>query len=104
MTRWERFHQGVNSGSSVNTKALLMLALMISVVGSPLTFPVSADVEDIEILETAINPANNHTYYLLSASSWTDAAEVARGLDGFLVTVNDAEENQWMFDTYLDRT
>ena len=79
-----------------------MLALMITVVASPLTMPVSADVEDIEILETANNPANNHTYYLLSASSWTDAAEVARGLDGFLVTVNDAEEDQWLYDTFAN--
>ena len=36
----------------------------------------------------------------LSESSWTVAAQVARGLDGFLVTVDDAEENQWVFDTF----
>ena len=35
----------------------------------------------IHILHTAVNPSNNHTYHLLSASSWEDAAEAANGLD-----------------------
>ena len=34
---------------------------------------------DIEVLDTKVNPANNHTYHLLSASSWTEAAQAARG-------------------------
>ena len=67
---------------------------MLLVSASPfLTTSAAADIEDIEILETAINPANNHTYHLLSASSWSDAASVARSLDGFLVTIDDAEED-----------
>ena len=37
---------------------------------------------------------------MLSASSWSDAASVARSLGGFLVTVDDAEEDQWLFDTF----
>jgi hypothetical protein len=49
--------------------------------------------QDVQVLTTAVNPANNHTYHLLSESSWDVAAEVARGLDGFLVTIDDAEEN-----------
>ena len=51
-------------------------------------------------MDTAVNPANNHTYHLLSASSWEDAANAARGLNGFLSTVDDAQENQWLFDTF----
>ena len=68
---------------------------------APMTIPASADNSTgIEIIETAINPANNNTYHLLSASSWSDAAEAARGLDGFLVTVNDADEDQWLYETF----
>ena len=58
------------------------------------------NVEDIEVIRTEVNPANNHTYHLLSASSWSEAAEAARGLDGFLVTVNDAQEHDWIFETF----
>ena len=86
---------------TVNRKAILMISLMLMVVASPLSNSAQAsEIEDIEILETVVNPANNHTYHLLSASSWTDAALVARSLDGFLVTVDDAEEDQWLFDTF----
>ncbi len=57
-------------------------------------------MQEIEVLDTAINPGNNHTYHLLSASSWSDAASVARSLGGFLVTIDDADEDQWIFDTF----
>ena len=68
---------------------------------SPLLTTVDAEnTTGIEVLETAVNPANNHTYHLLSASSWEDAANAARGLNGFLITVDDAQENQWVFDTF----
>ncbi|MGB0603149.1 MAG: hypothetical protein ACPGNS_06095, partial [Candidatus Poseidoniaceae archaeon] len=56
----------------------------------------ASEIEDIEVLQTVVNPANNHTYHLLSASSWSDAASVARSLGGFLVTVDDADEDQWL--------
>ena len=85
----------------MNSKALIITALMLLVTASPLvTSTTAADLEDIVVLETAVNPANNHTYHLLSASSWSDAASVARSLDGFLVTIDDAEEDQWIFDTF----
>ena len=85
----------------VNRKAILLTALMLLVSASPFVTTSSADeVQDIEVLETAINPGNNHTYHLLSASSWSDAASVARSLGGFLVTIDDSEEDQWIFDTF----
>ena len=56
----------------------------------------------IEVLHTSINPNNNKTYHLLSEGSWSDSAEVARALDGFLTTVDDALENQWIFDTFAN--
>ncbi len=49
----------------VNRKAILLTALMLLVSASPFVTTSSAnDVQDIEVLETAINPGNNHTYPL----------------------------------------
>ncbi|MBG45245.1 MAG: hypothetical protein CMB76_01845 [Euryarchaeota archaeon] len=85
----------------VNRKAILLTALMLLVSASPFVTTSSAnEVQEIEVLDTAINPGNNHTYHLLSASSWSDAASVARSLGGFLVTIDDADEDQWIFDTF----
>jgi hypothetical protein len=82
-------------------ESLLTLLLLVLVGFGPLTMVASADNSTgIEILETVVNPANNNTYYLLSASSWSDAAEAARGLDGFLVTVDDAAEDLWLYETF----
>lgn len=87
--------------ASVNRKAILLASLMLIVSASPIINPVSAnEIEEIEVLQTVVNPANNHTYHLLSASSWSDAASVARSLGGFLVTVDNAEEDDWLFDTF----
>ena len=81
------------------TVTVLLLFFLSSL--SPLFSTVEAEnATGIEILDTAINPENNHTYHLLSASSWEDAANAARGLDGFLTTINDGAENQWVFDTF----
>jgi hypothetical protein len=85
----------------MKAQAVLVLSLFFLSSVSPLFL--SAEAENstgIEILETAVNPENNHTYHLLSASSWEDAADAARGLDGFLTTINDEAENQWVFDTF----
>ena len=82
-------------------KALPIVILFLLVSASPFLTQTSAEsVSEIEIIQTAVNPSNNHTYHLLSASSWTDAAVVARSLDGFLVTVDDAEEDAWLFETF----
>ena len=86
---------------NVNRKAILLTALFLMVSASPFINSSSAnEIEEIEVLQTTVNPGNNHTYHLLSASSWSDAASVARSLGGFLVTVDDAEEDQWLFDTF----
>jgi len=63
--------------------------------------PVSAEsqIEDM-VLATEVNPKNGHTYHLLKSSSWTEAASMARSLDGFLVTVDDVEENTWILETF----
>ena len=84
-------------------KAVLLVGLFLISLASPLTLTTSADGhggEGMGILHTAVNPANNNTYHLLTASSWEDAASYARSLDGFLVTIDDEMENTWLFDTF----
>ena len=82
-------------------ESVLTLLLLVMVGFGPMTMVASADNSTgIEIIETVINPANNNTYYLLSASSWSDAADAARGLDGFLATVDNAAEDQWLYETF----
>ena len=77
--------------------ALMLVASTLLVFASP----IQADVtEDITILHTAVNPENNKTYHLLSASSWEDAAFRARSLDGYLTTIDSDLENTWVFDTF----
>ena len=46
------------------------------------------------------NPANGHWYYLLEADYWTNAEAQAVQLGGHLVTINDAAENAWVFNTF----
>jgi len=42
-----------------------------------------------------------HTYYMLqTSSSWTEAEAAAVTLGGHLVTINDAEEDAWLFGTF----
>ena len=69
----------------MNHKAVSLAVLFLMVSLSPIVQTTSAnEIEDIEVLQTVVNPANNHTYHLLSASSWSDAASVARSLGRIL--------------------
>src|SRR5262245_47734042 len=52
------------------------------------------------VLDSAINPANGHRYYLLSNSTWTDAQSAAIALGGNLVTINDRGENSWVWNRW----
>lgn len=52
------------------------------------------------ILDTAVNPANNHVYYLLANSNWTDAQNAAIGIGGNLATINNLLENNWVWDRW----
>ena len=47
-----------------------------------------------------LNPANNHYYYLLGRGSWTACQAQAVTLGGNLVTINDAAENAWVYETF----
>ena len=82
-------------------RAVLLVSIFLISLSAPMFSTVHADEpDDMGVLYTAINPSNNNTYHLLSASSWEDAASFARSLDGFLVTVDNEEENAWLFDTF----
>ena len=78
----------------------LIISILLLASASPLLGNTSADVSDIEIIHTLENPENGHTYHLLSSASWQDSAEAAIGLGGFLVTINDQTENDWIFDNF----
>jgi len=52
------------------------------------------------VLDTEINPANSHIYYLLTSSTWTNAESEAVNLGGTLTTINDAAEDAWVLNTF----
>ena len=85
-----------------HTRSVSLVAILLLSLASPALISDSEaqSVSDIEILHTAVNPSNNKTYHLLSEGSWSESALVARALDGFLTTIDDAAENQWVFDTF----
>ena len=86
------------------TKSIALVLLFISSLSAPAlsSNAIGQSTSDIEVLHTATNPYNNKTYHLLSEGSWSESAQVARALDGFLTTVDDAQENQWVFDTFAN--
>lgn len=46
------------------------------------------------------NLANGHSYYLLAPDTWTQAEAEAVSLGGHLVTINNAAEDAWVYDTF----
>ena len=86
------------------SKSFLLVAIFLASLSAPVLSvnAVGQSPSEIEVLYTATNPANNKTYHLLSEGSWSDSAQVARGLNGFLTTVDDAQENQWIFETFAN--
>jgi hypothetical protein len=66
------------------------------------TFAVST-VHAIDVVDTAVNPANGNTYHLLSAEGWQNANAHAFFLGGTLVTINDEAEQDWLQGQWSDR-
>jgi hypothetical protein len=66
-----------------------------------LALSVEATVTRADIVQgPVLNPANNHSYYLLSQDTWTNSETQAEALGGTLVTVNDAAENSYVYNTF----
>jgi len=47
-----------------------------------------------------LSPVNNHTYYLLQSSTWSQAEMEATVLGGHLATIRNNAENDWVYDTF----
>jgi hypothetical protein len=47
-----------------------------------------------------VNPANGHRYYLLAPDNFAGAEAEAVAMGGHLVTINDAAEDQWVYETF----
>lgn len=47
-----------------------------------------------------LNTANDHYYYLLGQTNWTTSEIWAQALGGHLVEVDDANEENWIYDTF----
>ena len=48
-----------------------------------------------------VYPGNGHSYYLLSRGLFAQAETEAQALGGHLSTINNAEEDQWVFETFF---
>lgn len=59
---------------------------------------ISSALADISWIE---NTNNEHTYGITEAMSWESAEALAKSYGGYLVTINDEIENQWIVDVLL---
>lgn len=74
-------------------RTLAGAALLVVAASAARATPISGPV---------VNPSNGHSYYLLSAGSWTASrAEAVNSLGGDLVTIDDAAENEFVRATFL---
>jgi subtilisin-like proprotein convertase family protein len=65
--------------------------------------PTNAAVADtnLAIVQGPVfNPATGHYYYLLSPTNWITSANWAAEMGGTLATLETANENQWIYDTF----
>jgi hypothetical protein len=54
----------------------------------------------VAVLANRTNPANGHEYFLLEPATWTNAELAAVGMGGHLVTIDNPDENRWVYDTF----
>ena len=66
------------------------------------TLPAAAQVQPEILAGPIINPANGHSYYLLTQDSWPNSENRAVALGGHLVTINNQAEQDWIYSTFAD--
>lgn len=47
-----------------------------------------------------VNPSNGNSYYLLDSATWGESQVEAEALGGNLVTINNAAENAWVYQSF----
>ena len=63
--------------------------------------PTNATVTNLVIIAGPfVNPATRHFYYMLGATNWGISEFWARQLGGHLVTIDTANEQNWVYDTF----
>jgi subtilisin-like proprotein convertase family protein len=63
--------------------------------------PTNTAVTNLMILAGPfLNPATSHFYYLLGSTNWTVSEFWAQQLGGHLVTIDTANEQNWVYDTF----
>jgi hypothetical protein len=70
---------------------VILAAIFVSLTGSAFGSIVSGPL---------VNPANGHSYYLLSPDNWANSQAEAQTLGGNLVTINDEAENIWVYTNF----
>ena len=71
----------------------LLIAACVWLTGLVLPLPATAAV-------IGMDTYLGHTYYLLDGKPWLNQEAEAIALGGHLVTINDAAENTWVWDTF----
>ena len=57
---------------------------------------------DVTVLSgPGFNPANSHYYYAIGSKTWSNAASAAVSMGGYLATINDAAENDWVYTNVI---
>lgn len=77
------------------------LSTLRHLAASTLIFALSVSTAPAATLSAPIlNPSTGHYYQLLDTATWTASEAEAISLGGHLVTINNAAENDWVYDTF----
>jgi formylglycine-generating enzyme len=75
--------------------AVVTMFLILGGLGTLTNTAFSAVVEG-----PVVNPANQHTYYLLQISTWTSAESEAALMGGHLATIRNQAEQEWVYQGF----
>jgi hypothetical protein len=73
----------------------------ITIFSAAMLFTVAFNTRADIIAGPITNPANGHDYYLLSPNTWTASEAEAESLDGTLAVIKNADEQKWVFSTFI---